>query len=72
VTGYEQKKIDAIEAYDTQFVRPGRVGAQPRGRTVEEFVRAGLGYFGSRIGTLAAEPFYTKEPVGLGSLEGLV
>jgi hypothetical protein len=31
-----------------------------------------MGYFGTRIGTLFAEPFYTKEPVGLVGLEGLV
>lgn len=29
-------------------------------------------YYGSLIGTAHAEPFYTKEPIGLGGLDGLV
>jgi hypothetical protein len=33
--------------------------------------RAGA-YFGSRIGAAAGEPFFTKEPLGLGSLAGLL
>lgn len=72
VTGYEGRKIAAMEAYHTQFVAPGRIGAQPSGRTVEEWVKHSLGYFGTRIGTLYAEPFFTKEPLALGSLDGLV
>ncbi len=72
VTGFEQKKIDAMEAYHTQFVAPGKIGAQPAGRGVGEWVRNSLGYFGSRIATMYAEPFFTKEPLGLGSLDGLV
>ncbi len=72
VTGYERKKVESMEAYHTQFVAPGRIGAQPGGRTVEDWVLNSLGYFGSRIGTLYAEPFHTKEPLGLGGLEGLV
>lgn len=72
VTGYEGRKIAAMEAYHTQFVAPRRIGAQPTGRTVEEWVKNSLGYFGTRIGTLYAEPFHTKEPLALGSLDGLV
>jgi len=72
VTGFEGKKIAAMEAYHTQFVAPGRIGAQPKGHGVREWVEHSLGYFGTRIGTLFAEPFFTKEPLGLGSLDGLV
>jgi len=28
-------------------------------------------YFGSRLGTQTAEPFFSLEPVGLASLDGL-
>lgn len=72
VTGYEDRKIAAMEAYHTQFVAPGRIGAQPGGRTVGEWVKNSLGYFGTRIGTLYAEPFHTKEPLALASLDSLV
>ena len=66
VTGYERPKRDAIVAYHTQFVLP------EKNRRVVEWVDAALTYFGSRIGTASAEPFFTKEPVGLGDLGGLV
>ncbi len=72
VTGYEKQKIAAMEAYHTQFVAPGRIGANPDGQSVESFVTERLGYFGSRIATRYAEPFFTKEPVGLGGLDSLV
>lgn len=72
VTGFEGQKIASMEAYHTQFVAPGRIGANPAGQSVESFVTERLGYFGSRIATRYAEPFYTKEPVGLTGLSGLV
>lgn len=65
-TGYEQRKRDSIVAYHTQFVLP------EKNRRVVEWVDAAMTYFGSRIGTAAAEPFFTKEPVGLTDLGGLV
>jgi len=66
VTGFEEVKKKAALAYHSQFVLPAR------NRKVIEWIDASLIYFGSRIGTNAAEPFFTKEPVGLSSLEGLV
>lgn len=82
VTGYEQKKIEAIEAYHSQFVAPvteferteqgiPHAGGPVR-RPAREWVHAGLTYFGTRIGTRSAEPFFTKEPIALGALDGLV
>lgn len=65
-TGYEQKKHDAITAYHSQFVVP------EKNRAVVQWVDAAMTYFGSRIGTKSAEPFFTKEPVGLDGLGGLV
>jgi bacillithiol biosynthesis deacetylase BshB1 len=72
VSGYEVKKVEAMEAYHSQFVAPGKIGAQPAGRTARDWALNSMAYFGTRIGTMFAEPFYTKEPVGLVGLEGLV
>lgn len=62
-TGFEQAKVDAIRAYETQFVRANA-------RVVDWIESAGT-YFGSRIGAASAEPFFTKEPLGLTGFEGL-
>ncbi|MBB6428602.1 PIG-L family deacetylase [Algisphaera agarilytica] len=66
ITEQMDLKVDSIKAYETQFVIP------EKNRRVVEFVREMNGYIGSRIGTRYAEPFFTKEPLGLNSLEGLV
>lgn len=66
ITEQMDDKERAIKAYHTQFVVP------EKNRRVVEFVREMNGYMGSRIGVRYAEPFFTKEPVGLGSLDGLV
>jgi bacillithiol biosynthesis deacetylase BshB1 len=66
ITGQLERKIEAITAYHTQFVLP------EKNRRVVEWVRSSADYFGSRIGTAAAEPFATKEPVGLADLGSLV
>lgn len=65
ITGDLEAKLAAIRAYRTQFVLP------EKNRKVVEWVQASAVYFGSRIGTGAGEPFYTPEPVGLGSLDSL-
>lgn len=65
VTGYEQTKIDSINAYHTQFVLP------EKNRKIVDWVEASLTYFGSRIGVASGEAFFTREPVGLTGLESL-
>lgn len=65
ITGFEKRKREAILAYRTQFVLP------EKNRRVVEWIDAANVYFGSRIGTAAAEPFFTKEPIGLTGLESL-
>jgi LmbE family N-acetylglucosaminyl deacetylase len=62
ITGLEELKRNAIVAYQTQFVIP------EKNRRVVEWIDAAGRYFGSRIGTPAAEPFFTKEPLGLTDL----
>jgi len=65
VTGYTDRKRDAIKAYQTQFVLP------EKNRGVVAWVDAAATYFGSRLGTQAAEAFFTKEPIGLTTLDSL-
>ncbi len=66
VTGFEEVKRRAILAYESQFVRNAAAAHVPK------WLEAALVYFGSRIGTGAGEPFYSKEPIGLGGLGELV
>ena len=66
ISGFEARKREAIVAYESQFVTP------TNNRKVVEWIDAANTYFGSRIGTNAAEPFYTKEPLGLKGLDGIV
>jgi bacillithiol biosynthesis deacetylase BshB1 len=66
ITGFEQRKRDSILAYHSQFVLP------EKNRRIVETIMAGATYFGSRIGTAAAEPFFTREPLGLSGFGGLV
>ena len=66
ITGYVERKRESIIAYHSQFVLP------EKNRKVVDWMDASATYFGSRIGTPAAEPFYTKEPIGLESLDSLV
>lgn len=66
ITGVLDQKLDSIRAYHTQFVLP------PKNARIAEWVGHAASYFGSRIGTEAGEPFFTKEPVGLQDLISLV
>jgi LmbE family N-acetylglucosaminyl deacetylase len=82
ITGYEHKKLASVRAYRSQFgpfdAQPGpgdatfASGDPKRGRLVTpdlpERLLAYAAYMGSLIGTSYAEPFMTKEPIGLGDL----
>jgi bacillithiol biosynthesis deacetylase BshB1 len=65
ISGHEEAKREAILAYHSQFVAP------EKNRRVIEWIDAANVYFGSRIGAAAAEPFFTREPIGLSDLGGL-
>lgn len=65
ITGFEDRKRDAILAYESQFVAP------EANRRIVEWLDAAGQYFGSRIRTGAAEPFSTPEPLGLSALEAI-
>ncbi len=66
VSAHFEQKMASIRAYRSQFE------ANPRNRAVVEWIEAGARYFGSRIGAEAGEPFSSPEPLGLGSLAGLL
>ena len=57
-------KLEAVKQYPSQF-------AGPSGH-VPEMVKTISAYFGSRIGTAHAEPFFTYEMLGFGGLDQLV
>ena len=59
-----EQKIAAVLAYQTQFV--------DNNSPVTEMVRTLNGYFGGRIGTAYAEPFFTYEALGFAGLDQLV
>jgi bacillithiol biosynthesis deacetylase BshB1 len=64
ISGQIDTKIAAVLAYDSQFV----ANKSP----VTEMVKTLNGYFGGRIGTAYAEPFFTYEALGFGGLDQLV
>jgi len=66
ITQQMDVKERAILAYESQFITP------PRNRKVVDWLRQMNGYMGSRIGTDYAEPFYSREPLGLSGFESLV
>ena len=64
-SGFASKKRDAIVAYETQFVIP------ENNRSIVDWVEAQDKYFGGRMRTETAEPFYSREPIGLCNLDSL-
>ncbi len=58
-TGYATVKRQAILAYQSQFI------ANAKNRVVPEWIDAAGVYFGSRIGTSTAEPFFSSECVAI-------
>lgn len=58
-----EQKMRAIACY------PSQVNHQPQ---LVEMVTTGTGYFGGRIGTAHAEPFYSHEVMGFDGLDQLV
>jgi bacillithiol biosynthesis deacetylase BshB1 len=66
ISGYEEHKRRAILAYETQFVIP------EANRGIVKWLDFFNDTATTEIYTEAAEPFSTKEPLGLASLEGLI
>lgn len=87
ITGHELKKVASVRAYRSQFgpweegkaIAEGDPKSGPKadpGKLVSsDFPERLLAYakvWGSTIGVEFGEPFFTREPVGLRGLEGLV
>jgi len=68
VTPYHDRKIEAVACYRSQFVE-GRPTDPP---TFLDTVRDRDRYWGSLIGRAFAEPFASREQLGLSSLEHLL
>lgn len=66
VSGHWETKRRALACYASQFPADA---PQP---TVLERVAAADAWWGSMIGTTRGEPFWTREPIGLRDLAGLV
>ena len=58
------RKIESIKCYESQFVGNSAF--------VPDMVRTITAYFGSRIGTAHAEPFFTHEMLGFDGLDQLI
>ena len=59
-----ETKLAAMRAYESQMIA--------NNSPVPEMVRTLCGYFGGRIGTAYAEPFFTYEALGFGGLDQLI
>jgi LmbE family N-acetylglucosaminyl deacetylase len=68
ISQYWEKKQAAIECYRSQFIE-GRPQQPP---TFVDRLRHQAAAWGWSIGTLYGEPFASREPVGLASLQGLL
>lgn len=66
ITEQLQTKLAACAVYESQF------GSHTAANFVPDMVKTINGYFGSRIGTPYAEPFFTHETLGFGGLDQLI
>ena len=64
-SGFAQQKRESIVAYESQFVIP------ENNRAIVDWIEAQDKYFGGRLRTETAEPFFSKEPIGLTDLQSL-
>ncbi|GJQ29156.1 MAG: bacillithiol biosynthesis deacetylase BshB1 [Phycisphaerae bacterium] len=76
ITGFEQRKLASVTAYRSQFGPwPDGPAGDPGKLVSTDFpsrMMAWAKMWGSTIGVEYAEPFYTREPLGLRSLDGVV
>jgi LmbE family N-acetylglucosaminyl deacetylase len=64
-TGFQDRRKEAILAYESQFVIP------EGNRAIVDWVDASATFYGSRIGAVSGEPFHVHEPLGLESFDGV-
>jgi len=68
ISPFWEKKIAAIRCYYSQFIE-GRPTEPP---TFLDQLRDEAAFWGKCIGTAYGEPFTSREPIGLASMQGLV
>jgi len=71
-----EQKIKSLLAYESQFKEIGKpIQNQTQDRNnkkIEEFIKTQNSYWGNRIGTKFAEPFYSPEIIGLKNLDNFI
>jgi bacillithiol biosynthesis deacetylase BshB1 len=68
VSNVYERKVRSLEAYQSQFY----VGRGAQAGAVVEVLRVRDRYFGTRIGSPYAEPFFLHEPLGLKGLKEIL
>ena len=63
-----ERKLSAIGCYQSQFV----TGRPPEPPTFLDQLQTEAAYWGKQIGTRYGEPYASREPLGLTTMEGLV
>jgi len=64
-SGFDALRRRSVLAYRSQFVEP------PANRRIVAWLDAAATYFGSRIGAMTAEPFWSREAIGLDDLTAI-
>jgi bacillithiol biosynthesis deacetylase BshB1 len=64
--------IDITDQIDTKTKAVASYKSQFQNQEIPEMVRTLCGYFGGRIGTKFAEPFFSHEVLGLGGIDQLI
>lgn len=74
VTGYVDRKIEAIKAYKTQFYDPNSTEPQTpiSGEEFFDFLKGRMLQYGRSIGVRYAEGFNTERVIGVNSFEDLI
>jgi LmbE family N-acetylglucosaminyl deacetylase len=68
ITEEWEQKLAAIRCYESQFIM-GRPTNPP---VFIDALRDEAAYWGKAIGTVYGEPFASREPVGMNSMQGLI
>ncbi len=75
ISAYYEDKIQAVQAYSSQFHVPGNTEFDDEPQTFisrpefSGFLEARSRYFGAKIGVTYAEAFYSIEPIGIPNIQ---
>ena len=68
----QENYLSQLREIDTKMKAVGCYRSQFQNNDVPEMVKTLCGYFGGRIGTRYAEPFFSHEVLGFGGIDQLV